>query len=206
MSAMNQSNYHMYYLPQKLAYLGILLTGILLIACNQQQKEKKAKQAENLEVTKTAPGQQKKSDVIEKVYIPKEKLTTQFDTSFPDQDLKISLKNSYLDSHVSNEFEKDGELYIGKYRNSEKKLLISLSGKVLVDTTFRKNDFAKFVESDFLNVAVFKEYRFENFQNDTITLHGMLVHPKSDWKFVIQHYFDLKTRNFSIEEKIEPKL
>ena len=63
-----------------------------------------------------------------------------------------------------------------------------------------KNNFEKLAGKDFLKIAQFHNYSFNEIKNDTIELFGIISKPETDWSFVFNHYFDLNTKEFRIEE------
>ncbi|MEM6736896.1 MAG: hypothetical protein AAF620_12605 [Bacteroidota bacterium] len=139
-------------------------------------------------------------------YFPRERETVIFDTLLLERKLRISIHNRYLDSFVINEFESEGIKHLDKYRDSEKRVIINLSNKVLLDTVFNKNDFAALTGQDFLKIADFHAYWFKKIENDTIELFGVIGKPETDWAIAFHHFFDLKSRTFRVEEYIDEEI
>jgi hypothetical protein len=193
----------------------ILLTTILFLSCGEQKKEKDLieektvkvesveKQIDSLTISKDKSINNQ--NVVER-YFPKEKYIVKYDTIVTARNLRISIQNRFLDSFVTNEFESDGIKHIDKYRDSEKHLVIKISNEILVDTIFKKNDFVENAGQDFLKIADFHGYWFNEIKDDTIELFGVISKPETDWSFAFYHYFDLTTKTFKVEEHIDDEI
>ena len=144
-------------------------------------------------------------NVIER-YFPEELGSVKIDTIITERDLTITIQSRFLDSYVINEFEIDGIKYVDKYRESEKHLLIKSSTEILADTVFSKDDFNRLLGDDLRKIARFHGYWLDNINNETIVFVGVFNKPETDISVAFNHYFDLKTNTFRIEELIEDEI
>lgn len=190
----------------------LIIIVFLFISCGEQNKEKRTykKETEKLEITDMQIDSLLKDknkhvcnkDVIER-YFPIEKEILKSDTIISARNLSISIESRTLDSYVTNEFESDGKKYIDKYRDLEKHLIIKNPNETLIDTVFTKNNFVSLTGQNFLKIAHFHGYWFNNIEKDTIELSGGITKPETDWSIAFYHYFDLKTKTFKTEEYID---
>ncbi|WP_299157042.1 DUF4738 domain-containing protein [uncultured Tenacibaculum sp.] len=176
----------------------ISLATVIFLSCNKQKKETIKTNTKDSFLTKKEDHNLKTKSIIR--YFPKEKEVVEFDTVIAAKNLRITIQSKFLDSYVTNEFDSEGIKYIDKYRNNEKHLIIKQSNKIIIDTVFRKNNFEKLAGKDFLKIAQFHDYSFNEIKNDTIELFGLISKPETDWSFVFNHYFDLSTKKLRIEE------
>lgn len=193
----------------------IFIVIILLLSCSNDKKKKTIVEKETIknesvtEMVDSLNSQQNESastkTVVER-YFPKEKEIAEFDTTIAQKDLRISIENRFLDSSVVVEFENDGINYIDKYRDIENHLVIKNSNEILIDTVLRKNDFIELAGQEFLEIANFHRYWFNNIESDTIELFGVISKPETDWSFAFYHYFDLRTKTFKIKQHLEERI
>lgn len=176
----------------------IWLTTVIFLSCSKHKKEAIKINTKNNPLTIKENSNLKTKSIIR--YFPKEKDVIEFDTIIAAKNLRITIQSKFLDSYVINEFDSESIKYTNKYRNNEKHLVIKQSNKIIIDTVFRKNNFEKLAGKDFLKIAQFHNYSFNEIKNDTIELFGIISKPETDWSFVFNHYFDLNTKEFRIEE------
>ena len=190
----------------------IFLITILLLSCSNEKKKKAVVEKETIknenatERVDSLNSQLDESASTKKVverYFPKEKEIAEFDTTIAKKDLRISIESRFLDSFVADEFESGGIKYVHKYRDSEKHFVIKNSNDILIDTILRKNDFVALAGQEFLEIANFHRYWFNNIESDTIALFGVISKPETDWSFTFYHYFDLTTKTFKVKQHIE---
>ncbi len=125
-----------------------------------------------------------------------------FDTLIVDRQLQITIMRTDLESYVTNEYEDNGKKQIDKYRDAEITLTIKLKSQTLIDTVFRKEQFSKYTDKGFMDIAKFHNYWFNKLDKDKIELFGVITKPETDWTFDFKHYFDLKTKKMTFEQEI----
>lgn len=125
-----------------------------------------------------------------------------FDTLIVDRQLQITIMRTDLESFVTNEYEDNGKKLIDKYRDAEITLTIKLKSQILIDTVFRKEQFSKYTDKGFMDIANFHNYWFNKLDKDKIELFGVITKPETDWTFDFKHYFDLKTKKMTFEQEI----
>lgn len=193
----------------------IIVITILLSSCSNEKKKKAVVEKETIknesamEMVDSLNSQQNENASTKKVverYFPKEKEIAEFDTTIAQKDLRISIESRFLDSFVVDEFDSDGVNYIDKYRDSENHLVIKNSNEILIDTVLRKKDFIELAGQEFLEIAIFHRYWFNNIESDTIELFGVISKPETDWSFAFYHYFDLRTKTFKIKQHLEERI
>ena len=193
----------------------IMTVSLLLISCSKQTEENTKVQRETKHVesaTEVIDSQTflteetvKEKSVVER-FFPTRKETVEFDTTISEINLSISIKSTFLDSYVINEFETEDTKHIDKYRDSEKHLIIKNSSQTLVDTVFKKSDFSNLTGPEFLEIADFHSYWFRELKNDTIEFFGVISKPETDWSTPFYHFFDIKTQTFKVERYIEERI
>lgn len=134
--------------------------------------------------------------------LPETKGVEIFDTLISSQQLQITITKADLDSYVTNEYEEDGFLKVDQYRDLEIGLTIQQNRKVILDTTFRKEQFAQFAEEGFMDIASFHNYWIDSLDNHTIKFWGVIIKPETDWTFAFHHYFDLTTQKLTFEPDV----
>lgn len=158
----------------------------------------------------------KKSTVVESVYsstssltnnkserfFPETKTIEKFDTLIANKQLQITIIRTDLDSYVVNEYEDNGNKQIDNYRNAKIALTIKQKSQTLLDTVFRKEQFSKYGDKGFMNIAIFHNYWFNKLDNDKIELFGVISKPETDWTIDFIHYFDLSSKTLTFKQEI----
>ncbi|MFA7273507.1 MAG: DUF4738 domain-containing protein [Crocinitomicaceae bacterium] len=134
-------------------------------------------------------------------FSPETKGIEKFDTVIAN--IQIIIKKIDLDTYVLNEYEDKGKKQIDKYRDAEISLIIKQNSQTLLDTVFRKNQFSKYADKGFMEIAIFHNYWFNKIDKERIELFGVINKPETDYTLPFYHYFDLKTKKLSFEEYID---
>lgn len=71
-----------------------------------------------------------------------------------------------------------------------------------MDTTFRKNQFSKYADNGFMDIAIFHNYWFNKLDKDKIELFGVISKPETDYTLDFRHYFDLTNKKLTFVEHI----
>lgn len=69
---------------------------------------------------------------------------------------------------------------------------------MLLDTVFRKNQFLKYTDKDFLDIAIFHNYWFEGLDNGKLKFMGVISKPETDWTFAFDHIFNLNGKTMKL--------
>lgn len=160
---------------------------LLFIACNSKSN----KDSETLKSQKSTQTVTQTDTV--KIY-PTEKATEKFDTLIANKNIKISIVRKDLDSYVLHDSWSSEKKYIEKYRNAEIALTIIQNEKVLLDTIFKKEQFAKSLGNDFLKIAIFHNYWFKNINEKGIEFFGVITEPETDNTLDFNHFYNFKTK------------
>lgn len=177
-------------------YILLLALTFLLFACNSQT-EKKATIIESVD-SSTVTLTNAKSER----FFPATKGSEKFDTLIANRQLEISITKTDLDSYVTNEYDNEGKKQIDKYRDAEISLTIKQKSQTLLDTVFRKEQFSKYGDKGFMDIAIFHNYWFNKLDKDKIELFGVISKPETDWTIDFHHYFDLTTKKLTFKQEI----
>jgi len=169
---------------------------LLLFACNSStyKKSTEIEAVDSSEVTLT--------NIKLERFFPETKSTEKFDTLITDKQLRVTIKRTDLDSYVVNEYEDNGIKQIDKYRDVEIALIIKEKSKTLLDTVFRKDQFSKYGDKGFMDIAIFHNYWFNKIDKDRIELFGVISKPETDWTMDFHHYFDLTSKTLTFKQEI----
>jgi hypothetical protein len=178
-------------------HLAIVIV-LLFIACNS----KKEKEPQKLQFQKLPP-KVAQTDTA-KIY-PMEKATEKFDTLIANKNINISIVRRDLDSYVLHDSWASDKKYTDKYRNAEIALTITQNEKVVLDTIFKKEQFAKSLGNDFLKIAIFHNYWFKNIDEKGIEFFGVITEPETDNTLDFNHFYNFKTKKleFAIAKEEE---
>jgi len=176
-----------------------LLSIFLFLSCGERKKENILIENNTIQV-ENADEQNERLQNSGERFIPEEKETVEFDTIISSRNLSVSIQSRFIDSYVVHEYDSDGVKHVDKYRDSEKQVVIKNVKGIIVDTTFKKNDFVNLAGQDFLKTAQFHKYWFNEIKNNTIEFFGVISVPETDWSFAFYHYFDVTTGSFKVVE------
>jgi Domain of unknown function (DUF4738) len=169
----------------------ILTLTLLLFACNSKTDKK------STEVDTADSSTSSLTNINSERFFPETKATEKFDTLIADKQLQVTIIRTDLDSYVVNEYEDNGKKQIDKYRDEEIALTIKQNSQILLDTIFRKEQFSKYGDNGFMDIAIFHNYWFNKLDKDKIEFFGVINKPETDWTIDFHHYFDLKNRNLT---------
>lgn len=169
---------------------------LLLFACNSKT-DKKSTEVETVDSSIISL-----TNIDSERFFPKTKSTEKFDTLIAVKQLQITIIRTDLDSYVVNVYEENGKMKIDKYRDAEIKLTIKQNSKTLLDTVFRKEQFTKYGEKGFMDIAIFHNYWFNKLDKDKIEFFGLISKPETDWTIDFQNYYDLTNRKLTFKQKI----
>ena len=169
---------------------------LLLLACNTKI-EKKSTDLATADSSITSL-----TNIKSERFFPETKTTEKFDTIIADKNLRVTIIKTDLDSYVLNVYDNNGKKQIDKYRDSEIKLTIKQKSQMLLDTVFRKEQFSKYCDNGFMDIAIIHNYWFNNLNNNRIELFGVISKPETDWTIDFHHYFDLTTRSLTFKEEV----
>lgn len=174
----------------------ILILSFLLLACNSQTDKKPTivKHADSSAVTL------KRKDSVR--FFPEKKGIEKFDTLISSRNIQIIITKADLDSYVTNEYDEEGYKQIDKYRDAEIKLIIKQDSQTFLDTVFRKEQFSKYGDKGFMDIAVFHNYWFNNLNKNRLEFFGVISKPETDWTIGFNHYFDLTTKRMTFKQEI----
>ena len=170
-----------------------LITSVLFISCSKDAKT----EAKNIS--------KDDSLIVEKSVHPMDSVNSKFDTLLIGN-LRVKIYELTLDSFVKQTELQKEKVRAYDYRDFSRRIEIIKDGKVLVDTLFVKESFAPLlVDENFLKVAVFKSYSFENYdvQKGEITFFGLLTKPETDWTIAYYHKLNLSNLSFEVERLID---
>jgi hypothetical protein len=169
---------------------------LLLFACNAKT-EKKSTVVETTDSTTVTS-----TNIKSERFFPENKETVKFDTLLADKQLQVTIIKKDLDNYVTNEYDDNGKKQIDKYRDAEITLTIKQKTQTLLDTVFRKEQFSKYGDKGFMDIAIFHNYWFNKLENDKIELFGVISKPETDWTIDFHHYFDLTNRKLTFKQEI----
>lgn len=168
----------------------------LLFACNSKT-DKKSTIIESTDSSTTSF-----TNIKSERFFPEIKTSEKFDTILADKQLEVTIIRTDLDSYIVNEYEDNGKKQIDKYRDAEIALIIKQNSETLLDTIFRKEQFSKYGDKDFMDIAIFHNYWFNTLDKDRIELFGVISKPETDWIIDFHHYFDLTTKKLTFKQEI----
>ncbi len=162
----------------------LLIIFCTLISCNSS----KEKNRPSTDLTESVVAIAIKKPIR---FFPDKKSTETFDTTMSDGQLQITIIKKDLDSYVTRE----NEQQIDKYRDAEITLIVKQKDHIILDTTFRKQQFSRYADAGLIDVAIFHNYWFKNLDNDRIELFGTISEPETDWALDFNHHFDLTKKS-----------
>lgn len=169
----------------------IFLTfAYLLVSCNSQTQPQSTIDASDSSIATTEPVR----------FFPEKNSTQIFDTTISDKQIQITIKRTELDSYVVNEYEVDGKKQTDKYSDAEISVTIKRQSQILLDTVFIKEQFLKYTDKGFLDIAIIHNYWFDKVDKDKIVFFGIISKPETDWTFAFNHSFDLTNGKLSFAE------
>lgn len=184
--------------PNLMEKLQIFLIALIFISCNSKAEK-------NSEVINQKNSSQKVTEIgTEKLY-PIKKATEKFDTLIVSKKIRISIVRKDLDSYVLHKSWSSDKISIEKYRNAEIFLTIKQNENILIDTTFRKEQFTKSFGKEFLDIAIFHNYWFNKIDENGIEFLGVITEPETDNAVDFNNYYNFKTKSleFSIPKDSE---
>ena len=135
--------------------------------------------------------------IIER-FIPETLTTESQDTLLADSGVKVSISKTALETFVEQEFEDESGINKIKYRDFKYRLTIHLQNEMLIDTTFQKQTFADSLGTDFMDIAVFHGYFFDEVTANESVFTAVVGQPETSWVYAFNHFVDLKTKKFRI--------
>jgi len=174
----------------------ISLVTLLLLACNSKTDNK----SKIVETTDSSTASL--TNIISERFFPESKATEKFDTLIVNKQLQVTIIRTDLDSYVVNEYEDNGKKQIDKYRDAEIALTIKQNSQTLLDTVFRKEQFSKYGDKGFMDIAIFHNYWFNKLDKDRIELFGVISKPETDWTIDFHHYFDLTSKTLTFKQEM----
>ena len=174
----------------------ISLVTLLLLACNSKTDNK------STIVETTDSSTASLTNIISERFFPESKATEKFDTLIVNKQLQVTIIRTDLDSYVVNEYEDNGNKQIDKYRDAEIALTIKQNSQTLLDTVFRKEQFSKYGDKGFMDIAIFHNYWFNKLDKDRIELFGVISKPETDWTIDFHHYFDLTSKTLTFKQEM----
>lgn len=173
----------------------ILIT--LVFACNKNIDKKPE------ELLYRDSSKQFSANNISESFFPENKETVRFDTLIDNNRLQVTIIKKDLDSYVSCEYNDEGKKKIDKYRDAEITLTIKQNLQILLDTVFRKEQFSKYSDIGFMDIAHFHNYWFNKLDKNRIELFGVISKPETDYTLTFYHYYNLTTKKLSFVECVE---
>ena len=76
------------------------------------------------------------------------------------------------------------------------------NSQTLLDTVFRKEQFSKYGDKGFMDIAIFHNYWFNKLDKDRIELLGVISKPETDWTIDFHHYFDLTSKTLTFKQEM----
>lgn len=177
-------------------YVLLLALTFLFFSCNTKT-EKKTTNIASID-SSTATLSSKNSER----FVPSTKNSEIFDTLIADRQLRIIITKTDLDSYVTHEYEEAGKKQIDKYRDAVIALTIKEKSQTLLDTVFRKEQFSKYGDKGFIDIAIFHNYWFKKLDKDKLEFFGVISEPETDWTIDFHHYFDLTTKKLTFKQEI----
>jgi hypothetical protein len=178
-------------------YILISTLTFILFACNSQTEKKSI--IVELADSSTVALINKKSER----FFPETKNIAKFDTLIAHKFLQIIITKTYLDSYVTNEYDVEGNKHIDKYRDAKIALTIKQNSQILLDTVFRKEQFSKYADKGFMDIALFHNYWFNKIDKDRVELLGVISKPETDYTISFYHYFDLTNKKLTFVGHID---
>jgi len=188
-------------------YLFVSIAVIVFVSCQSKQAHEN-RQTSKTESSKVATSEtknleddsasKKQSHVLQRL-IPEYISSAKYDTLIKEQNIQIRITKTYLESYVLDEYEIKDTIYQDKYRDSKIQLDIRKGDTILIDSTFTKTAFSKFVDKEFLSIARFHRYWFRNLKDGRLEFFGVIAKPETDWSFAFSQYFDLASKDLTIE-------
>ena len=136
----------------------------------------------------------KKSEVLSSETKGPEKV----EVTIPERQLKITIIKSYLNSYVQKKYSETTY----KYRDVQMSLTIKQNSQILLDTIFRKEDFAKYLGKEYIEGSIFEKYIFlyRGLEQNKVEILGKIDPKRNPEKVLFSHYFDLadKTLKFVV--------
>ncbi len=169
-------------------YITILLLGFSVIACNQKTNESTEVLAEE------------NNSLVN--FIPETKKSIQMDTVLTDLNLTISITQTPTDTYLSQEYEIDSVMYTTNYRDLEQRLIIKKGDQILLDTTFTKQTFISYSSQELVSEAIFSWYSFTQSNENKLEFFGAISKPETDEAFAFNHFYDLNTGAFEVQEQL----
>ncbi len=173
----------------------ILIT--LVFACNKKIENK------STEVLSQDTSKQVTANIQLERFFPENKETIVFDTLIVPNQLQVTIKKIDLDSYVTCEYSYEGKKQIDKYRDAEITLTIKQNSQILLDTVFRKEQFSKYGDKGFMDIAHFHNYWFNKLEKNRVELFGVISKPETDYTLTFYHYYDLINKKLSFVEYTE---
>lgn len=173
------------------------ILALTVLGCNKKIDEKSTNvlnQDSSLNTT---------SSTISESFFPENKETIKFDTLIASEHLHVTIIKTNLDSYVTCEYDDNGKKQIDKYRDAEIILTIKQNSQILLDTVFKKEQFSKYCDKGFMDIANFHNYWFNKIDNNRIELFGVISKPETDYTLDFYHYFDLTTKKLNFVEYAE---
>ncbi|WP_375579379.1 DUF4738 domain-containing protein [Marivirga tractuosa] len=188
-------------------YLFVSIALIAFVSCQSRQGHENG-QTSKTESSKVVTSETKNSEIdsafkkhshVLQRLIPEYISTAKFDTLINEQNIQIRITKTYLDSYVLDEYEINDTIYQDKYRDSKIQLDIREGESILIDSTFTKTAFSKFADKEFLDIARFHRYWFKNLKDGRLEFFGVISKPETDWSFAFSQYFDLASKELTVE-------
>jgi len=186
----------MTFLKKMKKFISISTIIFIFFSCNSTNEKK------SIDVGTKDTSKNYLNNINTERFFPEKKETKTFDTFIANKQLHISIIRKNLESYVVNEYNNNGKRQLDKYRDAEIKLIIKQNSKTILDTILKKEQFSKFEEKSYMNIAIFHNYWFENIEKDTIKLFGVICKPETDWCIDFHHYFNLKTKKLIFKQEI----
>ncbi|MDP3469063.1 MAG: DUF4738 domain-containing protein [Daejeonella sp.] len=169
---------------------------LFLFACNSQTERKSS----DLNSVESSTDKLINREPVR--FFPDKKGVEKYDTLIVDQQVQVTIIKTDLDSYVKFEYDIEGKKQIDNYRDAEIALTIKQKAQTLLDTVFRKEQFSKYGDKGFIDIAIFHNYWFNKLDNDKIELFGVISKPETDWTIDFHHYFDLTNRTLTFKQEI----
>lgn len=174
----------------------ILTLSLLLFACNTKTDKK------STEVVSADSSPSFLTNIKSERFFPETKAIVKFDTLITERQLQVTIIRTDLDSYVVNEYDNNGKKQIDKYRDAQIALTIKQKSHTILDTVFTKEQFSKYGDIGFMDIAIFHNYWFNKLDNDKIELFGVISKPETCWTIDFHHYFDLSNRKLTFKQEI----
>lgn len=136
-------------------------------------------------------------------FFPENKTTETFDTLISDKQIRITIVKSSLDTYVSREYGVEGGNQTDQYRDAGITLNVKLNTETLVDTFFRKEQFASYSDKEFISNSIFHHYWMNKIDDHNIVFFGVISIPETDITLDFSHTFDLNKKELKFEQMEE---